>query len=186
MEMLVDFDARWSSYIAYWLWRLGAWEGPLSVSFEPHRLEMTGSWADAADVWDSLGMPYQRALSLSHGDSNAKVEALNICDDLGAVPFAARLRRELRDAGVRGVPTGPRRITRENEAGLTARQDEVLQLLVEGLSNAEIADSLFISTRTAEHHVAAVLAKLEAHDRHQAVFTAKSMGLVKGASSRDV
>ena len=60
------------------------------------------------------------------------------------------------------MPHGPRAPTRANPAGLTARQLEVLSLLAAGLTNAEIADRLVVSPRTAEHHVAAVLAKLGA------------------------
>ena len=46
--------------------------------------------------------------------------------------------------------------------GLTARQLNVLDLLVDGLSNAQIADRLVISRKTADHHVSAILAKLDA------------------------
>ena len=69
--------------------------------------------------------------------------------------------RRMRELGL-SVPRGPRETTRANPAGLTARQLEVLALLVDGLANAEIADRLVVSPRTAEHHVAAVLAKLGA------------------------
>ena len=83
---------------------------------------------------------------------------------LGAEPLTRRVASRMRDLGQR-VPRGPRRTTRANPAGLTARQLEVLALLVEGLTNAEIADRLVVSPRTAEHHVAAVLAKLGAATR---------------------
>ena len=65
----------------------------------------------------------------------------------------------MRELGFR-VPPGPREATRANPAGLTARQLEVVALLVEGLTNAEIAERLVVSPRTVEHHVAAVLQKL--------------------------
>src|SRR5690606_8584203 len=78
-------------------------------------------------------------------------EALAIFERLGAAPAADALRRRLREEGVRGLPRGLRPGTRAHPAGLTARQGEVLAPLAEGLSNAEIAARLFISTRTAEH-----------------------------------
>jgi DNA-binding NarL/FixJ family response regulator len=83
----------------------------------------------------------------------------------------------MRELGLR-VPQGPRESTRENPAGLTARQLEVLALLAEGLTNAEIADRLVVSPRTAEHHVAAVLSKLGAGTRRDAARRAAELGLV--------
>jgi DNA-binding CsgD family transcriptional regulator len=56
---------------------------------------------------------------------------------------------------------------------------EVLELMAKGLSNAEIADSLFISPRTVDHHVATILAKLDSHTRAQAVSLALQTGLIK-------
>jgi len=85
----------------------------------------------------------------------------------------------MRDLGLR-VPAGPREATRTNPAGLTARQLEVLALVVEGLSNAEIAERLVVSPRTAEHHVAAVLTKLRATTRRDAAARASELGLPIG------
>lgn len=76
------------------------------------------------------------------------------------------------------MPRGKGRETRGHAAGLTARQAEVLQLLNEGLSNPEIADRLFVSPRTVESHVSAVLTKLDASTREEAVFRAQSEGLL--------
>ena len=76
------------------------------------------------------------------------------------------------------IPRAKSRDTRRDAAGLTARQAEVLQLLDEGLSNIEIADRLFVSPRTIEHHVSAVLAKLDASTREEAVTQAHSEGLL--------
>ena len=66
------------------------------------------------------------------------------------------------------VPRGPRATTRANPAGLTARQLAVLELLREGLTNAEIADRLVLSVRTVDHHVAAILSKLGVSSRREA------------------
>jgi DNA-binding NarL/FixJ family response regulator len=77
------------------------------------------------------------------------------------------------------VPQGPRGATRANPAGLTTRQLEVVALLVEGLTNAEIAERLVVSERTAEHHVAAVLRKLGVSDRREAAARASELGLAR-------
>jgi DNA-binding NarL/FixJ family response regulator len=63
-------------------------------------------------------------------------------------------------------------------AGLTARQAEVLGLLARGLSNADIADDLFLSLRTVENHVAAVLLKLDVPNRDAAVARAREQGIL--------
>lgn len=62
---------------------------------------------------------------------------------------------------------------------LTAREQEVLELLAQGLSNKEIANRLVISERTVKFHVSAILGKLEADNRTEAVATAAQRGLIK-------
>ena len=98
-------------------------------------------------------------------------------DSLGATRRASLLRRTLRSRGLR-VPAGPRRATRANRAGLTVRQMDVLRLLADGCSNAEIANRLNVSPRTADHHVSALLAKLGAASRRSAVAPARRMGVL--------
>ncbi len=128
-------------------------------------------------MWLAIGCPYERAIALAHGDQAAQLEALDVFDTLGATAVAAKLRMALRDQGV-SVSRGKGRTTREHGAGLTARQAEVLQLLDVGLSNIEIADRLFVSPRTVEHHVSAVLSKLDSSTREEAVETASQQGLL--------
>jgi DNA-binding NarL/FixJ family response regulator len=116
-----------------------------------------------------------------HGDDDAKLEAVRIFDDLGAIATANRVRRDLTEQGVK-VPRGKSQATREHVAGLTARQAEVLDLLAEGLTNAEIADRLFVSHRTVENHVAAVLMKLDVPTRESAIEEAAERGLLTPAT----
>jgi DNA-binding NarL/FixJ family response regulator len=78
---------------------------------------------------------------------------------------------------VRGLPRGPRRTTRANPSSLTTREIEVLQLLTEGLRNSEISDRLVVSERTVHHHVSAILRKLEAGTRTEAVARARALGI---------
>jgi DNA-binding NarL/FixJ family response regulator len=112
-----------------------------------------------------------------HGEVVDQLEAVEVLEALGATTVAAKLRKTLRDRGVT-VGRGKGRQTRSHAAGLTARQAEVLQLLGDDQSNTEIADRLFISPRTAENHVAAVLDKLGAASRDEAVSRARADGLL--------
>ena len=75
------------------------------------------------------------------------------------------------------VPRGPTRATAANPAGLTGRQVEVLGLLAQGLSNAEIAARLSLSAKTVEHHVSALLAKLGVGSRREAAAAARRLGV---------
>jgi DNA-binding NarL/FixJ family response regulator len=94
-------------------------------------------------------------------------------DRLGAEPAADSLRRQMRAAGLRQVPRGRRPATRDNPFGLTTRQVDILRLLAEDLSNAQIAARLHLSPKTVDHHVSAVLAKLDVHSREAAAGLAR-------------
>jgi DNA-binding CsgD family transcriptional regulator len=162
--------------LAFWLYLIGELEAMPEGVAEPYRLAGDGEWEKAASVWEELGIPYYRAVVLAHGDTESKLEALQIFDELDAKPLAARLRSELTEAGVSGVPRGPTQATRDNPFGLTRRQMDVLRHMAKGLTNAEIADLLFVSTRTVDHHVSAILGKLAVSSRAEAVATAEEAG----------
>jgi DNA-binding CsgD family transcriptional regulator len=176
-EMAVEQGHHWAiGELGYWLWRVGALaEVPLSAA-QPYLLHMRGDWRAAAAAWEELGCPYQRALACSDGDAEAQMGALVIFEALGAGPAAESLRQKLRDDGVRGIPRGPRSDTLEHPSGLTSRQWEVLSLLVQDMSNDEIAQRLHISPKTAGHHVSAILAKLEVQSRQGAALLAVQRG----------
>jgi DNA-binding CsgD family transcriptional regulator/tetratricopeptide (TPR) repeat protein len=162
--------------LAFWLWRSGGLDTPPAAAAEPFRLMVAGQWRAAADVWDRRGCTYLRAEALAGGDPAATAEALRIYDRLGAVRPAQRLRSLLRERGL-PVPRGPRAGTATDPVGLTGRQREVLSLLAEGLSNAEIAGRLTLSAKTVDHHVSAVLGKLGVPNRGQAAAEARRRGL---------
>jgi DNA-binding NarL/FixJ family response regulator len=103
---------------------------------------------------------------------------------LGATAATHMIERRLRDLDLRGPATGPRPSTARNPAQLTNRQLEVLHLLAEGLTNVEIAAKLYRSTKTIDHHVSAVLEKLEAKNRTEAVRIAADMGLLATSAHR--
>jgi DNA-binding CsgD family transcriptional regulator len=83
----------------------------------------------------------------------------------------------MRRLAIRSVPAGPRSATREHPLGLTGREQEVLTLICARHTNAEIASKLFISVKTVDHHVSAVLAKLGAPTRGVAAARAAELGL---------
>ena len=140
-------------------------------------LQINGRWQEAADAWHALGRPYERALALLEVSTPpALTEAFDILDRLGAGPAAALVAERLRSLGER-VPRGARPSTRANPAGLTAREIEVLQLVVDGLTNGEIAAKLFVSDKTVEHHVSRILVKLGVTSRREAARTAHQLDL---------
>jgi DNA-binding NarL/FixJ family response regulator len=112
-------------------------------------------------------------------DPAVALGGLSILDRLGAVATAGVVRRRLRQGGVRRVPRGPRASTRANPGRLTDRQLEVLALLAEGHTNAEIATRLYVSRRTVDNHVAAVLTRLGVGSRNDAVTVAAGLGLLR-------
>ncbi|MEE8375513.1 MAG: AAA family ATPase [Acidimicrobiia bacterium] len=174
----LDKGFQWSpGSIAFWLWKLDELSKVPEGIAEPYRLVIEGRSVEAAVIWEAKGVPYERALALMHGDQAAQLEALEVLDGLGAIAVAAKLRKSLRDQGL-SVPRGRSQSTRDHAAGLTPRQAEVLELLAEGLSNNEIADRLFVSLRTVENHVGAVLMKLDAATRDAAVDAARDLGIL--------
>lgn len=166
-----------SGALVLWLWKLDLLGDVPAHTPACYRAIIDGGWQRAAEFWRSRGVPYEEGVALLHGDTEARLRAIELFEGLGAGATAARARQELRAVGVR-VPRGRSAATRAHVAGLTARQAEVLGLLADGLSNAEIADRLFISPRTVENHVTAVLMKLDAADRRSAVSVARDRGFV--------
>ena len=165
-------DTWWSTVrgeLLVYLCRLGYPATPFPDCPEPYAAALRGDWRSAADAWLAAGDPYEHALELAgSGQVETALEALTILDGLGAAPAVALVRRRLRDLGVTRLPRRPQPGTLANPAGLTDRQLEILRLVAAGLSNAEIAQRLVVSTRTVDHHVSAILAKLGVPTRREA------------------
>lgn len=173
--LVPDGDDHDRAMLAFWALRLG-WEPPPGDITGPTAVEIAGRPGDAATEWDRCGYRIQAIISLALTPASDLEEVFSELGGLGAEGVARGLRRELRRRGVKRVPRGEHASTRENPAGLTAREAEVLVLLAEGLSNAAMADRLFISNKTASHHVSSVLSKLNVSSRGQAAALAIANG----------
>ncbi len=175
-----DTDDAWSyGAVAAWLRRTGSSRRPRGEVAEPYRHELNGHWEKAAQLWTDLGCPYEAALvRLDAAEEGALREALSIFTELRASAVARLTRQRLRALGVRSIPAGPRSATRGDPLGLTRREREVLEEICAGQTNAAIASKLFISAKTVDHHVSAVLAKLGAPNRNAAAAQAAKLGLL--------
>ena len=163
-------DPRMKGELASWLWRVGALEKKPDEIADPYAQEISGDWRAAANSWKQLGCPYEHACLLAlHGTETEQREALEILERLEAAPAAQVLRKRMRSEGVRAVPRGLRTSTRSNRLGLTRREAEILTLVSQGMRNATIAKRLFLSTRTVDRHVSAILSKLGVQSRGEAV-----------------
>ena len=161
--------------LLYWLWRVKA-PAPEDMRDGPYMWLAVGDWARAAAYWSSVGRPYEEAEALTAGDVGAVQRALEMFLALGAAPAVDWTRQRLRNMGLARVPRGRRAGTRAHPAGLTAREGEILALLAQGLRNPQIADRLFVSPKTVEHHVSSILGKLDVLSRDGAVARAKREG----------
>jgi DNA-binding CsgD family transcriptional regulator len=184
LAILASTDLPWDwEILRYLKWRAdGALLAPCCEAYltdgtpRPYALQMLGEWRAAADAWGRLGCPYERAQALADGDVPAMEDALQLFLALGAAPAADRVRQDLRRVGVNRLRRGPRSSTRAHPAGLTRRESEILALLARNLSNPAIGGRLFVSPKTVEHHVSAILGKLDVATRDEAVVEARRRG----------
>ncbi|GMQ98848.1 MAG: AAA family ATPase [Acidimicrobiia bacterium] len=166
-----------SGAFAFWMWKLGLLNAVPPGTADFYGWIIEGDYPQAAAFWRDRAIPYEEGLALMHGDEGEQIEAVRIFEDLGAAATANKVRQTLAENGV-NVPRGRSRATRDHAAGLTTRQAEVLDLLAEGLTNTEIADRLFVSQRTVENHVSAVLMRLDVPDRESAVEVGRAQGIL--------
>jgi DNA-binding CsgD family transcriptional regulator/tetratricopeptide (TPR) repeat protein len=187
-ELADDACARGDAWdrgtVAAWLRRTGSDRPAREELADPYRRLAEGNWEEASRLWLALGCRYEAALALHDSDQEAALrQALRIFTDLGALAAVQLTRQKMRRLGIRSIPAGPRTATRADPLGLTRREREVLDLICAGHTNAEIAAKLFISPKTVDHHVSAVLAKLDAPTREVAATHAVRLGLA-GAAER--
>jgi len=165
--------------LAVWLNRLGLPTAPpTEVVAEPFRLSLSGRHDEAATWWHHAGALFEECMAWGDSaDLGQRARAVERLDLIEAHAVADRHRLELRRHGVAQVPQRPRESTRANPAGLTNRQLDVAKLVARGYTNAEIAGRLYISPKTADHHVSAVLSKLGMPHRRAVVVQASELGL---------
>jgi DNA-binding CsgD family transcriptional regulator/tetratricopeptide (TPR) repeat protein len=179
-ELALSQERSWElGELACWRRRAGAEIEPLGeLPAPPYAAELAGDPARAAELWTALGCRYEAGVARGQSDDESELRmALEELQALGAQPAATIVARRLRERGARGLPRGPRPTTRENPAGLTARELEVLELVSQGLRNSEIAERLFLSEKTVGHHVSAILRKLGVRTRGEASVEAARLGV---------
>jgi DNA-binding CsgD family transcriptional regulator len=164
--------------LTFWLKRAGRLEKRTGRVAQPWALQLAGDWQGAAAAWAAVDCPYERAVALADSEEEVALrEALQVFERLGAGPMTQMTRRRMRDLGIRNVPRGAQARTQQNPLELTRRQLQVLTLIGEGRRNADIARRIFVSEKTVDHHVTAILQKLEVHSRGEAAAIAHRLGL---------
>ncbi|HEY2888723.1 MAG TPA: AAA family ATPase [Candidatus Limnocylindrales bacterium] len=179
LDQAVRADDAWTSgELRWWLRQSGQVTPNALRPAEPWRLQLAGDWREAADAWLAIECPYEAGLALlASGEPSEVEEARQLFDRLGARPGVGLAARRLRELGVRSIPRGARPSTRANPVGLTARELEIASLVVAGLTSDQVAVRLFLSRRTVDHHVAAVLGKLGVRRRGELRAAAHARGI---------
>lgn len=181
----------WTSLeVEAWRHDLDAWRRRLD-GHDDHE-----AWAASADGWSRLSVPYRSAWAMfrqagslldGRGD-RAAIERLLRASmatamALGARPLMTEIealaRRGRIAVAVPGDTVDAARPRRDRRFGLTPREVDVLRLIVDGRSNREIGEALFISPKTAGAHVGNILGKLGVAGRVQAATLALHEGLVE-------
>jgi ATP/maltotriose-dependent transcriptional regulator MalT len=167
-----------NSEFAFWLLKARKQKAPILEVFAGFDFSTKASAFKAANIWKQLGCPYEQALALFEGNPDDKKAAIAIVHKLGADAVYEKMKQEMRASGIKKIPRGIRKTTQANPANLTERELDVLQLLKDGLQNKEIANKLFISPKTVDHHLSAIFFKLDVNSRSKAVKEAIHLDII--------
>ena len=163
----------------YWLRIVRRQYLPIKERYEGYEGASSSIILKEAAEWEKLGCHYEQALTLFEGSDDDKRKAISIIHQLGATAVYEKMKFEMRGSGIKSIPRGIRKSTQSNPALLTDRELDVLQLLNDGMQNKEIASKLFISAKTVDHHISAILYKLEVKSRAKAVQEAIRLEIIK-------
>jgi DNA-binding CsgD family transcriptional regulator len=154
----------------------------------PDEDDLVKAWRTSVELFDAFGHVFEgarshtrlasvlRAVGRSDEAATSVATAREVAHRLGAEPLLAELR-------VLGRASPERRsAASKRDTVLTPREQEVLQLVAQGRSNADIARHLYISAKTVSVHVSNILAKLGAGGRTEAVALARRDGILSGDS----
>jgi DNA-binding CsgD family transcriptional regulator len=180
MELIQKINNNFlNSEFAFWLQKARKKDLVLRDLYEPYKLLKEGEIKLAAFFWERTDCPFEKAFALFEGNEEDKKKALLIFQQLGADTVYEKIKMKMRADGIKKIPRGLRESTRSNPAQLTNRELDVLQLLQKGIQNKEIAGTLFISPKTADHHISSILFKLDVNSRSKAVTEAVRLGILK-------
>ncbi|MFT5276686.1 MAG: ATP/maltotriose-dependent transcriptional regulator MalT [Glaciecola sp.] len=143
----------------------------------PYAHELAGNILAAFDSWQLLGMPFNAALALLQTPDNehqaATLKAYSMFEKMHAKAILQYIKEHAVQAGFADLlpktRRGPYSKKRQHPAGLTAKEQQVLKLLITGSSNHDIANTLSRSQRTIENHVSSILSKLNVESRIEAM-----------------
>ncbi len=178
-EALSGADA----YPWYWLGSLDRFRGLLALRLglldEAERHFGTGSeWCEREGCPVELGLQLQGLAEVAErrGDVGQAIEHLDRAGELferhGARLYLDQVHAKLATLPVTGSPRS------RFSCGLTRREVEVLQHIAAGKTNPQIADSLFVSSRTVERHIQNIYNKVGVHNRVEAANWARENGIV--------
>ena len=176
-----ESDGEAASRLLFWRRLAGLEVEAPDESGSPYGLALSGRWTQAAEEWTRKELPLRRRSRSQTGEVEALRHAHAELQRLGGRSLATVVARELRGLGVRDLPRGPRATTKGERGGAHAARARVLALIAEGLRNSDVAERLVVSRRTVDHHVSAILRKLQAGSRGEAVAIAQRLGLLAGA-----